>query len=92
MKRGKGLVFVGVFVVSMMFLQLAYAAEPTLEFGGYVRVDMTGESISNGSDVMVFSPGDKALLTFTGRIENDAGLYAEAYGEGEFSLEDVYAV
>ena len=53
MKLRKSLVFVGIFVVSMTFLQLAYAAEPTFELGGYVRVDMTGESISNGSDVMV---------------------------------------
>jgi hypothetical protein len=86
MKFLKSFVFVVTVVVSMMLLQLTYAAEPTFDFGGYVRVDLTGESTSNGSDVVSFSPGDRALLNFTGRIENESGFYAEAYGEGKFSV------
>ncbi len=87
MKVWKSCVFVGTLIVSMMLLQLAYAAEPTFDFGGYVRIDLTGEAESNGSDVISFSPGNRAALNFTGKIENESGLYAEAFGEGRFAVD-----
>lgn len=88
MKLHKMLFLVGIVAGMFMVFQMAYAAEPTLTFGGNARTDLTIESKSNGSDELAMSPGGRLLLSVTGRMEGENGWYAEGYGEGLFDVDE----